>query len=42
MTRWSAITRTRGRRSTLAYGEHSTTVADNNPNRLIHHEEGRY
>jgi len=42
MTRWSAITRTRGRRSALAYGSRSTTAAENNLNRLIHHERGRY
>jgi hypothetical protein len=35
MTRWSAITRTRGRRSALAYGSRSTTAAANNLNRLI-------
>src|SRR6266566_831162 len=28
MTRWSAITRTRGRRSALAYGSRSTTAAE--------------
>jgi len=42
MTRWSAITRTRGRRSALAYGSRSTTAAEDNLNRLIHHERGRY
>jgi len=42
MTRWSAITRTRGRRSALAYGSHSTTAAEDNLNRLVHHEPGRY
>jgi hypothetical protein len=42
MTRWSAITRTRGRRSTLAYGSRSTTAAEDNPNRLVHHGPGRY
>jgi hypothetical protein len=42
MTRWSAITRTRGRRSALAYGSRSTTAAEHNLNRLIHHERGRY
>ena len=42
MTRWSAITRTNGRRSALAYGSRSTTAADNDLNRLIHHERGRY
>jgi hypothetical protein len=42
MTRWSAITRTRGRRSALAYGSRSTTAAEDNLNRLIHHEQGRY
>jgi hypothetical protein len=42
MTRWSAITRNRGRRSPLAYGSRSTTAAENNLNRLIHHERGRY
>ncbi len=42
MTRWSAITRTRGRRSALAYGSHSTTAAEDNLNPLIHHEQGRY
>ena len=41
MTRWSAITRTRGRRSALAYGSRSTTAEDN-LNRLVHHERGRY
>ncbi len=34
--------RTRRRRSALAYGEHSTAAAENNPNRLVHHERGRY
>ena len=34
MTRWSAITRTRGRRSALAYGSRSTTAAEDNLNRL--------
>jgi hypothetical protein len=28
MTRWSAITRTRGRRSALAYGSRSATAAE--------------
>jgi hypothetical protein len=42
MTRWSAITRTRGRRSALAYGSRSTTAAENNLNRRIHHQRGRY
>jgi len=42
MTRWSAITRTRGRRSALAYGSRSTTATEDNLNRLIHHERGRY
>jgi hypothetical protein len=42
MTRWSAITRTRGRRSALAYGSRSTPVAEDNLNRLVHHERGRY
>src|SRR5216117_756229 len=42
MTRWSAITRTRGRRSALAYGSRSTTAAEDNLNRLVHHESGRY
>ena len=42
MTRWSAITRTRGRRSALAYGSRSTTAAKDNLNRLIHHGPGRY
>jgi hypothetical protein len=42
MTRWSAITRTRGRRSALAYGSPSTTAAEDNLNRLVHHERGRY
>ena len=42
MTRWSAITRTRGRRSALAYGSRSTTAAENDLNRLVHHERGRY
>ena len=42
MTRWSAITRTRGRRSALAYGSRSTTAAEDNLNRLVHHERGRY
>jgi hypothetical protein len=35
MTRWSAITRTRGRRSALAYGSRSTTAAEDNLNRLV-------
>jgi hypothetical protein len=42
MTRWSAITRTRGRRSTLAYGSRSTTAAEDNLNQLVHHHRGRY
>src|SRR5712691_9352563 len=42
MTRWSAITRTRGRHSALAYGSRSTTAAEDNLNRLVHHEQGRY
>ncbi len=42
MTRWSAITRTRGRRSALAYGSRPTTAAEDNLNRLVHHERGRY
>ncbi len=42
MTRWSAITRTRGHRSALAYGSRSTTAAEDNLNRLVHHERGRY
>ena len=42
MTRWSAITRTRGRRSALAYGSRSTTAAEDNLNRLVHHQRGRY
>src|SRR4051794_5503992 len=42
MTRWSAITRTRGRRCALAYGSRSTTAAEDNLNRLVHHERGRY
>jgi len=42
MTRWSAITRTRGRRSALAYGSRSTTAAEDDLNRLVHHERGRY
>jgi hypothetical protein len=42
MTRWSAITQTRGRRSALAYGSRSTTAAEDNLNRLVHHERGRY
>lgn len=42
MTRWSAIPRTRGRRSALAYGSRSTTAAEDNLNRLVHHERGRY
>src|SRR6266536_2111411 len=42
MTRWSAITRTRGPRSALAYGSRSTTAAEDNLNRLVHHESGRY
>jgi hypothetical protein len=42
MTRWSAITRTRGRRSALAYGSRSTTAAEDNLNRLVHHDPGRY
>jgi hypothetical protein len=42
MTRWSAITRTRGRRSALAYGSRSTTAAEDNLNRLVHHHRGRY
>lgn len=42
MTRWSAITRTRARRSALAYGSRSTTGAEHNLNRLVHHERGRY
>ena len=42
MTRWSAITPTRGHRSALAYGSRSTTAAEDNLNRLIHHEQGRY
>src|SRR5207237_7942840 len=42
MTRSTAITRTRGRRSALAYGSRSTTAAEDNLNRLIHHEQGRY
>jgi hypothetical protein len=32
MTRWSAITRTRGRRSALAYGSRSATAAQDNLN----------
>jgi hypothetical protein len=40
MTRWSAITRTRDRHSALAYGSHSTTAAEDNLNRLVHHEQG--
>src|SRR6266545_7181316 len=35
MTRWSAITRTRGRRSALAYGSRSATAAEDNLNRLV-------
>ena len=42
MTRWSAITRTPGRRSALAYGSRSTTATEDNLNRLVHHERGRY
>ena len=42
MTRWSAITRNRARRSALAYGSRSTTAAEDNLNRLVHHERGRY
>src|SRR6266511_4066294 len=42
MTRWSAITRTRGRRSALAYGSRSTTAAEDDLNRLVHDERGRY
>jgi len=42
MTRWSAITPTRGRRSALAYGSRPTTAAEDNLNRLVHHERGRY
>src|SRR5215211_4307940 len=42
MTRWSATTRTRGRRSALAYGSRSTTAAEHNLNRLVHHQQGRY
>jgi hypothetical protein len=42
MTRWSAITRTRGRRSALANGSRSTTAAGNDVNRLVHHQRGRY
>jgi hypothetical protein len=42
MTRWSAITRTRGRRSALAYGSRSTTAAEDNLNPVVHHERGRY
>jgi hypothetical protein len=42
MTRWSAITRTRGRRSALAYGSRSPTATEDNLNRLVHHERGRY
>ena len=42
MTRWSAITRTRGRHSALAYGSRSMTAAEDNLNRLVHHERGRY
>jgi predicted dehydrogenase len=42
MTRWSAITRTRGRRSALAYGSRSTTATEDDLNRLVHHEPGRY
>ena len=42
MTRWSAITPTRGRRSALAYGSRSATAAEDNLNRLVHHERGRY
>ena len=42
MTRWSAITRTGGRRSALAYGSRSTTAAEDNFNRLVHHQRGRY
>ena len=42
MTRWSAITRTRGRRSALAYGSRSTTAAEDNLNRPVHDERGRY
>ncbi len=42
MTRWSAITRTRGRRSALAYGSRSATAAEDNLNRLVHHQRGRY
>jgi len=34
MTRSTAITRTRGRRSALAYGSRSTTAAEDNLNRL--------
>ncbi len=41
MMRWSATTRTRGSRSALAYGSHSTTAAeDTSP--LVHHERRRY
>ena len=42
MTRWSAIIRTRGRRSALAYGSRSTTAAEDDLKRLVHHERGRY
>jgi hypothetical protein len=42
MTRWSAITPTRDRRSALAHGSRSTTAADDNLNRLVHHQRGRY
>ena len=42
MTRWSAITRTRDRRSALAYGSRSATAAEDNLIRLVHHERGRY
>lgn len=42
MTRWSATTPTRGRRSALAYGSRSTTAADDDLSVLVHHERGRY
>ena len=40
MTRWLGITR--GRRSALAWGSLSTTAAEDNLNRLVYHERGRY
>jgi hypothetical protein len=42
MTRWSAITRARGRGSALVYGSRSTTAAQDNLNPVVYHERGRY